>query len=93
MVKSVRLTAAVIALGLAAAIIAWRSRNRGAAAGRVGAGEGDATGANRDRRTSAPTRAELYRRAQALGVEGRSKMTKEELRRAVEAHDLEGAPA
>jgi hypothetical protein len=31
-----------------------------------------------------PTRRELYARAQALGIEGRSKMSKDELRRAVE---------
>ncbi|HEY8371558.1 MAG TPA: Rho termination factor N-terminal domain-containing protein [Pseudonocardiaceae bacterium] len=35
------------------------------------------------RRASEPTRAELYRVAQERGIEGRSKMTKEELRRAL----------
>jgi hypothetical protein len=34
-----------------------------------------------------PTKAELYERARALRIEGRSRMTKEELRRAVEAHE------
>lgn len=35
------------------------------------------------RRASEPTRAELYQVAQERGIEGRSKMTKEELRRAL----------
>ncbi|MGH2923794.1 MAG: Rho termination factor N-terminal domain-containing protein, partial [Solirubrobacterales bacterium] len=32
-----------------------------------------------------PTKAELYERAQELGIEGRSKMSKRELQRAIEA--------
>ena len=32
-----------------------------------------------------PTNAELYERAQELGIEGRSKMSKRELQRAIEA--------
>jgi hypothetical protein len=35
------------------------------------------------RRGDSPTRAELYRKAQRLGIEGRSRMGKAELKRAV----------
>jgi hypothetical protein len=35
----------------------------------------------------------LYARAKALGVERRSKMNKDQLRRAIDVHAFEGAPA
>ena len=41
--------------------------------------------ARADTRAPEPSRKELYARAQELGVEGRSKMSKEALRRAVDA--------
>jgi hypothetical protein len=39
--------------------------------------------ANGGTSTSSPTKAELYERAQSLGIEGRSKMSKAELERAI----------
>ncbi len=41
---------------------------------------------NNDRRPSEPTRAELYAQAGRQGIAGRSRMNKEELRRAVAHH-------
>jgi hypothetical protein len=43
--------------------------------------------ANGGTSTSSPTKAELYERAQSLGIEGRSKMSKAELERAIRDSD------
>ena len=42
-----------------------------------------ASSANGGTSSSSPTKAELYERAQSLGIEGRSKMSKTELERAI----------
>jgi len=54
----------------------------------AGPSDGDRTAASAGRGSDnggEPTKAELYERAQELGIEGRSKMSKRELQRAIEA--------
>lgn len=50
----------------------------------AGGGPTKAEPTKADPTESGPTRAELYERAQQLGVKGRSKMSKAQLRRAIE---------
>ena len=45
------------------------------------------------RQSSGPTRDELYEEAQRLGIEGRSKMNKAQLQRAVDRHEGRGSSA
>jgi hypothetical protein len=48
-------------------------------------------GRSRSRRSEGPTKAELYRQAKRLGIDGRSKMSKPELARAVGRRQQSGA--
>jgi hypothetical protein len=73
-----------LGLGLAAASLRAIRRRSGERAdstdSSASAGSGSARGG------AAPTRAELYREAQRLGIPGRSRMTKRQLEQALEAH-------
>ena len=48
-------------------------------------------GRSRSRRSEGPTKAELYSQAKRLGIEGRSKMSKAQLMRAVERKQQSGS--
>jgi hypothetical protein len=75
----------VLGLGVGVAAVVWRARRRGGAGDQAPEPAASAqTGEARHGAT--PTRAELYREAQRLGIPGRSRMTKRELEQALDEH-------
>ena len=75
----------LVGLGVGVAAAAWRARRRRAGEPEEPAPEASPLPAEA-RNGATPTRAELYREAQRLGIPGRSRMTKRELEQALAEH-------
>jgi hypothetical protein len=67
--------------GLGAAV--WRYLQQPVASPQAAAAPATPSSSNGDAPTDAPTKEELYERASAMGIRGRSKMTKAELEAAI----------
>jgi len=61
------------------------SASGSSASGSSSRGSASADGSSASANGAEPTKAELYERAQELGIEGRSKMSKQQLKRAIES--------